>query len=123
MGCSRTVLAPNRIYYALRYRCVTLCGISPPVPYVMTASNNRLNFEQSMEELEAIVAQLEAGQLSLDASLKAYEQGINLTRLCEQALAVAEQRVQKLTSGADGPQQVPLDLPSQDATPDPDAPS
>lgn len=90
----------------------------------MTASNSKLNFEKALEALEDIVTKLEAGQLSLDDSLKAYETGIGLTRQCEQALHLAEQRVHKLISDADGaPQQVPLDLPSQDLKPDPDAPS
>lgn len=59
-----------------------------------------LDFEAALEELEAVVAEMEGGELSLDASLAAFERGIALTRHCQQALKRAELRVQALT--ADG---------------------
>ncbi len=51
------------------------------------------NFEQLMQQLETLVASMESGELSLEASLQAYEEGVRLTRLCQQQLAQAEQRV------------------------------
>jgi exodeoxyribonuclease VII small subunit len=54
-------------------------------------------FEQSMQELEALVDTLEQGELSLEDSLAAFERGIALTRTCQQALDTAEQRVRILT--------------------------
>jgi exodeoxyribonuclease VII small subunit len=54
-------------------------------------------FEQSMQELEALVDQLEQGDLPLEQSLAAFERGIKLTRTCQQALDAAEQRVRILT--------------------------
>ena len=64
----------------------------------MTSSNNEnaFDFERSLAELEAIVQRLESSDLSLEDSLKAFEQGVVLTRACQQALASAEQRVQLL---------------------------
>ena len=56
-----------------------------------------INFEAAMAELEALVAQMEEGDLTLDNSLKAFERGVMLTRQCQQALSQAELRVQKLT--------------------------
>lgn len=53
-------------------------------------------FEQSLEELEAIVTSLESGELSLEESLKVFEKGIQLTRGCQTALQEAEQKVQQL---------------------------
>ncbi len=50
-------------------------------------------FEDSMQELTEIVEQLEQGDISLDASLKSFEQGVKLTRMCQQALQEAEQKV------------------------------
>ncbi|MBK1674688.1 exodeoxyribonuclease VII small subunit [Ectothiorhodospira shaposhnikovii] len=59
-------------------------------------------FEQDLEALEALVARMEQGELSLEASLKEFEHGIALTRRCQQALSQAEQKVRLLTeSGAD----------------------
>lgn len=54
------------------------------------------DFEQSLKELESLVVQMEQGDLSLDDSLKAFEEGVNLTRECQAILAQAEQKVQVL---------------------------
>lgn len=53
-------------------------------------------FEASLAKLESLVAQMESGDLSLDESLKLFEEGIKLTRECQQALATAEQTVNQL---------------------------
>lgn len=62
-----------------------------------SAKAESVNFEDAMAELEKLVAQMEAGDLSLDASLQAFERGVMLTRQCQQALNQAELRVQALT--------------------------
>jgi len=54
------------------------------------------DFERSLSELEAIVEQLEQGDLSLDDSLKQFERGVQLTRVCQNALKQAEQKVEIL---------------------------
>lgn len=54
------------------------------------------DFEHSLAELQALVERLESGELSLEDSLTAFEQGIGLTRECQAALAQAEQKVQIL---------------------------
>ena len=55
-----------------------------------------VNFEASLEELEALVERMEQGESSLEDSLKDFERGIELTRHCQAALAAAEQKVQIL---------------------------
>lgn len=65
------------------------------------------SFEQSLGDLEGIVASLESGELSLEDSLKVFEKGIKLTRSCQTALDQAEQKVQLLTEQN---QIEPLDL-------------
>ncbi len=55
------------------------------------------SFEEAMKELEALVARLEKGDQTLEASLKDFERGVALTRLCQRALTEAEQKVQILT--------------------------
>jgi exodeoxyribonuclease VII small subunit len=55
------------------------------------------DFERSLAELEAIVEKLEAGDLSLDESLKQFERGVQLTRVCQTALKQAEHKVEMLT--------------------------
>lgn len=54
-------------------------------------------FEQALDELERVVAALEQGDMTLDASLDAFERGIGLTQLCQQTLETAAQRVRILT--------------------------
>ncbi|MDH3309669.1 MAG: exodeoxyribonuclease VII small subunit [Gammaproteobacteria bacterium] len=54
------------------------------------------NFEVALAELEKIVKKMEAGEQSLEESLKSFQRGIELTRACQQGLREAEQRVEKL---------------------------
>jgi len=54
------------------------------------------NFETSLKELEAIVAQMESGQLPLEQSLKAYQRGSELLQFCQKSLADIEQQVRLL---------------------------
>ena len=55
-----------------------------------------LTFEQAMEQLEQIVTRMEEGNLTLEESLKQYEQGVKLTSFCEQILKTAQLRVMEL---------------------------
>jgi exodeoxyribonuclease VII small subunit len=55
-------------------------------------------FEHALSELEALVDSLEKGDLSLEASLAAFEHGIGLARFCQKTLDEAEQRVQILSA-------------------------
>lgn len=50
-------------------------------------------FEEAMRALEAVVADLEAGNVSLDDSLALYERGMKLVRVCNKALEDAERRI------------------------------
>lgn len=61
-----------------------------------TTADTPLSFEASLAELNRLVEALEGGQLSLEASLQAFEQGVKLTRECQLALTQAEQRVKTL---------------------------
>ncbi len=63
-----------------------------------TPADEDLSFEAAMLELEQLVEQMEAGDLSLDQSLKAFERGVVLTRLCQKELKQAELKVQQLNS-------------------------
>lgn len=60
------------------------------------ASKKTFQFEDSLSKLEHLVEQMEDGDFSLEESLKAFEEGIKLTRECQQALKKAEQKVQML---------------------------
>ncbi len=54
------------------------------------------DLEKAMTDLEAIVQQLEEGDLPLEKALQQFEKGVSLSRECQQALESAEQRVKIL---------------------------
>lgn len=60
------------------------------------AAKKNYPFETSLEKLEKLVEHMEDGDLTLEDSLKTFEEGIRLTRECQQALAAAEQKVKLL---------------------------
>ena len=59
-------------------------------------NDSELDLEGALEKLELLVESLEKGDLSLEESLKVFEDGIKLTRQCQEKLAAAEQKVQLL---------------------------
>ncbi len=65
-----------------------------------TKTNNNdidtLNFEQALQRLTQLVEKLESGQLQLEESVEAFEEGVKLSRRCEALLDQAEQRLQVL---------------------------
>jgi len=62
-----------------------------------------MSFEKKLNLLEKIVKDMEEGELSLENSLKAFEEGIKLTRECQSQLNEAEQKVKVLLNmDADG---------------------
>jgi exodeoxyribonuclease VII small subunit len=61
-----------------------------------------LKFEDCLGRLEQIVGQLEAGNLSLEDSLKVFEEGIGLARHCAKYLADAERRIEILAKDDTG---------------------
>lgn len=61
-----------------------------------------ITFEAAMERLEEIARLLESGSEGLDASLKLYEEGVSLIRLCTQKLESAEQSVKILQMSEEG---------------------
>ncbi|WP_462116386.1 exodeoxyribonuclease VII small subunit [Lysobacter xanthus] len=72
------------------------------------------DFERSLDSLERLVERMEQGEMSLDESLAAYEEGVGLYRRCQTALEDAEMRVRLLTD--------PQDPASAQAYPDASAP-
>ncbi|MGB1158813.1 MAG: exodeoxyribonuclease VII small subunit [Porticoccaceae bacterium] len=67
----------------------------------MSKEKKAIDFEQQLASLEDLVESLESGELSLEESLKAFEQGIKVARECQAALKDAEQKVEVLTKQGD----------------------
>lgn len=58
----------------------------------------KYNFEESLKRLEEITDKLESDDLTLDESLKLFEEGVSLSRYCEKKLTEAEQKIEILKS-------------------------
>lgn len=55
------------------------------------------SFEEALKRLEGIVQQMESGDLTLEDSLRLFEEGVRLTRVCSQRLDEAEKKIEILT--------------------------
>lgn len=83
---------------------------SPSTPAEAAAEPSSIaQFEQSLDELEQLVAKMEGGELSLDESLRSFERGIALFRNCQNALEQAEVRVKLLLDPDDPDSAQPFD--------------
>jgi len=80
----------------------------------MPRTKKKIDFEQSITRLEEIVATLETGELSLEQSLKSFEEGVALTRSCQEALSSAEQTIKQLSEKNGQPTLDDFDLDDQD---------
>jgi exodeoxyribonuclease VII small subunit len=61
-----------------------------------------LKFEEALKKLEKIVSDLEKGDLSLDEALKAYQEGLELSRACSQRLESAKKKIEVLSKNKKG---------------------
>ena len=61
-----------------------------------------LDFEKSLAKLENIIEALEDGDLPLNESIKTFEEGVKLTKHCQERLTKAELKIQKLLEKDDG---------------------
>ena len=64
-------------------------------------------YEDSLKRLEEIVTRLESGQLSLDESLRLFEEGTRLTKVCQKRLTEAELRIERLVGEGDATEEMP----------------
>ena len=64
-----------------------------------------MSFEENVEQLEKIVQELEKGDLNLDESIKKFEEGMNLSKKCNEILEEAEKKITVLIKKDDGLQE------------------
>ena len=62
------------------------------------AENKELSFEQALEKLESVVADMESGELSLSESMKRFEEGTKLAGLCTKKLGETEKKIEILVN-------------------------
>jgi len=67
-----------------------------------TEDITNLSFEEALEKLENIVRELESGRIKLDDAVSAYEKAVALKKLCQEKLAAATLKVEKIEIAKDG---------------------
>ncbi len=75
----------------------------------MTQRKKTAPFEKNLEQLEALVDEMEAGNLSLDEAFKAFERGLKLSHECQQAVTEVEHKVSLLLNPESGLQPFEVD--------------
>ena len=70
------------------------------------SAKKTVNLEKTLADLEALVEELESGDLPLEKAMKKFEEGIKLTRACQTALKDAEQKVEILVQSAGGDEEL-----------------
>lgn len=72
-------------------------------------ANAKLSFEKALEKLEQVVAALESDELTLEKALKQFEEGMKLSKLCNQKLDETEKKISMIMENSDGSMEpVPL---------------
>jgi exodeoxyribonuclease VII small subunit len=66
------------------------------------AAKKKMGFEESMTRLEEIVEELEAGEFSLEESIKKFEEGLELGKKCRSMLDEADEKIKILVEDEDG---------------------
>ena len=74
-----------------------------------TGKDKEPAFEDALRRLETIVERLESGDLPLEESLRLFEEGVGLTRVCAGRLDEAQRRIEMLTKTEDGLKLLPFD--------------
>ena len=76
------------------------------------------NFESQLASLERIVRELERGDMPLEQSLELFEQGVKLSRECQERLNEAERRIEVLLRGGDGSTTIAVPFESEELAED-----
>jgi exodeoxyribonuclease VII small subunit len=72
------------------------------MPKSESSKNQQPDFEHALGRLKEINQRFEKGDLSLEEAIRLYQEGVQLTKTCEEQLAVAEQTVRKVIEEATG---------------------
>lgn len=77
---------------------------------------SKLNFEESIKRLKAIVDRIEQGEIPLQDSLEQYEQGMALIKHCRTILQTAEKRIEKISKGQSAEPEPPQGEPNANSS-------
>lgn len=81
----------------------------------------KLSFEKALEQLEQIVQEMEASELTLENALKKFEEGVKLSQFCSQKLDETEKKITLLMQQSDGNVKETPFQPNDDTPPDPES--
>lgn len=74
----------------------------------MASADSEISFEAAMEQLEAIVAQLENGDVPLEKAIELFQEGMRLSQLCGGKLDQVERKIEMLIENEQGFQKKPF---------------
>jgi len=78
-------------------------------------NSNETKFEDALDRLENIIGMLQGGSLTLDESLKTFEEGISLVRICQERLDKSESKIELLLKDCNGNiSKVPFDAKTEE---------
>ena len=100
--CQRTTRGAARPRRALTLLYSGGSVATPSVKGRLMSTKQAIDLEKALSDLEALVEELESGDLPLEKAMKKFEDGIKLTRNCQTALKDAEQKVEILLKSAGG---------------------
>jgi exodeoxyribonuclease VII small subunit len=106
--------------FTARRTCSSVAPVPKPSKAAPGDKSSDLSFEEALQQLEAIVEQMESDELPLESLLTHYEQGTKLAAVCQKKLAEAELKIQKLEKNAAGELELqPFPLEDEAAEPTP----
>ena len=99
---------PKRLYFSI-IKLFLVQETTSLASHTQVNTMAKINFEDSLAKLEKITAELESGELSLEDSLKKFDEGVKLAEFCNKKLDEAQKKVNLLLKKGPEFQEVPFD--------------
>ncbi|HCE14474.1 MAG: exodeoxyribonuclease VII small subunit [Clostridiales bacterium] len=85
------------------------CGSCSPIRRVLMAAKKKLTFEERLQQVEALIAKMESGEMPLEEAMQQYEAGLNALNALEKELTAAQQRLTVLRQQSGEDIEVPME--------------
>ena len=85
------------------------CGSCSPIRRVLIAAKKKLTFEERLQQVEALIAKMESGEMPLEEAMQQYEAGLNALNALEKELTAAQQRLTVLRQQSGEDIEVPME--------------
>ncbi|MBD9280696.1 MAG: exodeoxyribonuclease VII small subunit [Clostridiales bacterium] len=85
------------------------CGSCSPIRRVLMAAKKKLTFEERLQQVEALIAKMESGEMPLEEAMQQYEAGLNALNALEKELTAAQQRLMVLRQQSGEDVELPME--------------